>query len=80
MVVPRAGSPLVPTLPPARLYYIDFEMSQQHPLGPGRQGAVELPPSVQEKPHDITHLDPYAWDMYCVGDTLEVITKVGHLP
>ena len=52
---------------PGYPYLIDFETSQELPLGPGRQPAIELPPSQYQKPGGFTHLDPYSWDMYCVG-------------
>ena len=54
-------------IPPGSPYFIDFETSQELPLGPGRQPAIELPPSQYPKPGGLTRLDPYSWDMYCVG-------------
>ena len=53
-----------------RVYIIDFDRSRQLELKPGAQGAVALPPTVCRPPPGITHLDPYSWDMYCVGTLL----------
>ncbi|KAH9922287.1 uncharacterized protein BXZ73DRAFT_20405, partial [Epithele typhae] len=52
-------------------YPIDFEFSQRLELGPGVQPAIELPPSAIKKPRGITHLDPYSWDVYCLGWLLQ---------
>ncbi|KAI0746346.1 hypothetical protein C8Q80DRAFT_767529 [Daedaleopsis nitida] len=50
-----------------KIYIIDYGESLQLELGPGQQPAVDLPPSQIPKPDGITRLDPYSWDMYCVG-------------
>ncbi|KAH9846055.1 hypothetical protein C2E23DRAFT_623866 [Lenzites betulinus] len=56
---------------PHRLYIIDFDSSRQFALGPGVQPAVVLPESQTKKPNGLQLLDPYSWDVYCVGRTLE---------
>lgn len=61
---------------PGYPYLVDFETSQELPLGPGRQSAVELPPSQYPKPGGLTHMDPYSWDIYCVGYFLKVVVAV----
>ncbi|KAH9944963.1 uncharacterized protein BXZ73DRAFT_38695 [Epithele typhae] len=48
-------------------YLIDFEFSQILKHRPGRQPAIELPPSLTPKPDGISRLDPYSWDVYCFG-------------
>ena len=63
-------------LPPAQPYVIDLEMARKFPLGPGRQLAIDLPPSQIQKPAGIARLDPYAWDMFCTAWTLETIVRV----
>ncbi|KAI0716410.1 hypothetical protein C8Q76DRAFT_724134 [Earliella scabrosa] len=50
-----------------KIYIIDFNVSRQLDLGPGQQPAIELPGSQCPKPNGLTRLDPYSWDMYCVG-------------
>ena len=59
-----------PRLRAARVYIIDFDRSRQLELKPGAQGAIALPPTVCRPPLGIMHLDPYSWDMYCVGTLL----------
>ena len=66
-------------IPPGFPYLIDFETSQELPLGPGQQTAIELPPSQYPKPGELTHLDPYSWDLYCFGVLSEVVFKVGFI-
>lgn len=66
-----------------RMYIIDFDSSRQFTLGPGVQRAITLPETQIRKPNGLTRLDPYSWDVYCTGRTLEAITKVRprpHLP
>ncbi|KAH9846044.1 hypothetical protein C2E23DRAFT_744977 [Lenzites betulinus] len=58
-----------------RLYIIDFDSSKQFALGPGVQSAVVLPETQTEKPDGLQLLDPYSWDVYCVGHTLERLFK-----
>ena len=57
-------------------YLIDFETSQELLRGPGQQTAIELPPSQCPKPGELTHLDPYSWDMYCFGVLSEEVFEV----
>ncbi|TBU55759.1 hypothetical protein BD310DRAFT_932964 [Dichomitus squalens] len=57
------------------LYIIDFDRSRRLPLGPGEQGAIPLPPTQFVPPPGITRLDPYSWDVYCVGRVLEFLLK-----
>ena len=53
---------------PNKWYIIDYQTSQQLKLGPGAQPAIPLPENTQvRKPDGITSLDPYAWDVYCLG-------------
>ena len=63
-------------IPPGQPYMIDFEMSRELPLGPGRQPAIDLPPSQMQKPDGVTRLDPYSWDMRCFGDFCFVVLEV----
>lgn len=51
-----------------KVYIIDFHTSRQLCLPPGKQPAILLPPSQVKKPQGITHLDPYSWDIYCLGN------------
>ena len=67
-------------IPPGYPYFIDFETSQEYPLGPGQQPAIELPPSQYWKPGELTHLDPYSWDMYCTGILSELVFEVCYIP
>ena len=53
-------------------YIIDFQQSLQLDLSPGTQATVILPKHTQvPKPNDVTSLDPYAWDVHCLGWTYE---------
>ena len=63
-------------IPPGYPHLIDLETSHQLPLGPGRQPAIELSPSQYRKPGGLTHLDPYAWDMYCISQLAESVFEV----
>ncbi|KAH9846054.1 hypothetical protein C2E23DRAFT_744990 [Lenzites betulinus] len=58
-----------------RLYIIDFDSSKQFALGPGVQPAITLPETQTAKPNGLELLDPYSWDVYCIGRTLEGIVK-----
>ncbi|KAI0771696.1 hypothetical protein BD413DRAFT_550607 [Trametes elegans] len=51
-----------------RVYIIDFHSSKQLSLGPGVQTAIPLPPTQVLPPLNMTHFDPYSWDVYCLGD------------
>lgn len=59
-----------------RLYIIDFGQSRQLPLGPGVQRAITLPETQMSRPNDLLHFDPYSWDVYCVGRTMDYLLKV----
>lgn len=59
-----------------RLYIIDFNISRQFALGPGVQRAITLPGAQLEPPNGLEHFDPYSWDVYCAGRTLEFIAEV----
>lgn len=50
-----------------RLYLIDFGSGRILGAGPGKQPAMELLKSQQDHPVGITALDPYSWDVYCLG-------------
>ncbi|KAI1789919.1 hypothetical protein LXA43DRAFT_1150603 [Ganoderma leucocontextum] len=58
-----------------KVYIIDFDRSRRLAHGPGTQGPVRLPPTQYAPPPGVTHLDPYAWDVYCVGRVLETFCK-----
>ncbi|RPD66775.1 hypothetical protein L226DRAFT_549535 [Lentinus tigrinus ALCF2SS1-7] len=58
-----------------KIHIIDFGASHQFELGPGRQPAAELPPTQARKPQGIKRLDPFSWDMYCVGDTFQFLLR-----
>ncbi|TBU55748.1 hypothetical protein BD310DRAFT_1027832 [Dichomitus squalens] len=62
-----------------RVYIIDFDRSRRLPLKPGVQGPVSLPDTVCRHPPGITQLDPYSWDVYCIGDMLRSYLRVGLL-
>ena len=64
------------SLDPDKTYIIDFGQSLQLDLGPGCQPAIELPDSQVRKPPGMKHFDPYSWDMYCVGTSLELHIEV----
>ncbi|KAI0751756.1 hypothetical protein C8Q80DRAFT_1159182 [Daedaleopsis nitida] len=61
-----------------KVYIMDFGESQQYELGPGRQPAIKLPPSHITPPNDMTHFDPYSWDMLCVGHAFQWISEWVH--
>ncbi|KAI0751755.1 hypothetical protein C8Q80DRAFT_1159179 [Daedaleopsis nitida] len=69
-----------PTLPleAHKIYIMDFGESQQFELAPGRQPAIKLPPSHITPPNDMTHFDPYSWDMLCVGHAFQWISEWVH--
>ncbi|KAH9918181.1 uncharacterized protein BXZ73DRAFT_105306 [Epithele typhae] len=60
---------------PHQPYIIDFERSMVLPLGPGKQGRVQIP-DTRFIEDDEPPLDPYAWDMYCFGR--DIYTFVVH--
>ncbi len=61
-----------------RLYIIDFDSSRQFTLGPGVQRAITLPETQIEPPDGLKDFDPYSWDVYCTGRTLERMVIVRH--
>ncbi|KAI0722265.1 hypothetical protein C8T65DRAFT_628788 [Cerioporus squamosus] len=59
-----------------KIYIIDFGVSHCFDLGPaGRQPSTELPPTQVPKPQGITRLDPFSWDVYCLGCTFQTLLK-----
>ena len=68
-----------PRLTAGRVYLIDFESCQQFEHGPGIQTAVPLPNTHVVPPLGMKSFDPFSWDVYCLGRTLEVITEVRSL-
>lgn len=61
-----------------RLYIIDFGQSRQFALGPGIQPAITLPETQVTPPKNLLHFDPYSWDMYCAGITMEYLVRVSN--
>ena len=62
-----------------RVYLIDFESCRQFEHGPGVQTAVPLPNTHVVPPLGMKSFDPFSWDVYCLGRTLEVMTEVWFL-
>ena len=58
------------------MYLIDFESCRQFEHGPGAQTAVPLPHTHVVPPLGMKSFDPFSWDVYCLGRTLEVMTEV----
>ncbi|KAI0774129.1 hypothetical protein C8Q74DRAFT_1268333 [Fomes fomentarius] len=52
-----------------KIHIIDFGESRQFETGPGHQPAVDLIPGHRIDPPlpGMTRLDPYSWDIYCLG-------------
>ncbi|KAI0658941.1 hypothetical protein C8Q70DRAFT_916692 [Cubamyces menziesii] len=50
-----------------RIYIYDFNTSRQFTHGPNSQPAITLPETQTPPPNDLTHFDPYSWDVYCLG-------------
>ncbi|OJT02685.1 hypothetical protein TRAPUB_6759 [Trametes pubescens] len=63
-----------------RLYIIDFGQSRQFALGPGVQRAITLPETQMDPPNDLLHFDPYSWDVYCIGRTMDYFMSVRSHP
>ena len=59
-----------------KIYVIDFGASRQFELGPGHQPATDLPPTQVPKPQNIKRLDPFSWDVYCLGFVFQTLLKV----
>ncbi|KAI0350791.1 hypothetical protein OH77DRAFT_1005117 [Trametes cingulata] len=58
-----------------RVYLIDFETSRQLGAGPGVQGTIPVPPAQIKPPPGIERVDPYSWDIYCLGKLFERMAK-----
>ena len=58
------------------LYIIDFSESRQLGFGPGQQPPIDLPKSIIPKPLDMQRLDPYTFDVYCLGMVIDVTLTV----
>ncbi|KAM5541293.1 hypothetical protein V8D89_005222 [Ganoderma adspersum] len=58
-----------------RVYLIDFKSCRQFEHGPGVQTAVPLPHTHVVPPLGMKSFDPFSWDVYCLGRTLEVMTE-----
>lgn len=59
-----------------RLYIIDYGTSRQLDSGPGVHPAIPLPSAQTETPLGMTMLDPYSWDVYCLGKMFEFMVEV----
>ncbi|EIW56481.1 uncharacterized protein TRAVEDRAFT_49306 [Trametes versicolor FP-101664 SS1] len=78
------GSPFEPFTDPSlpsgiianRIYIIDFGQSKQFALGPGVQHAIKLPEAQIPPPDGVSHFDPYAWDVHCVGRTMQELMEM----
>ncbi|KAI0749749.1 hypothetical protein C8Q80DRAFT_644756 [Daedaleopsis nitida] len=53
-----------------KIYIIDFGYSRRFELGPRAQPPVDLEHLTLSERHGVTRLDPYSWDVLCLGDTL----------
>ncbi|KAI0738339.1 hypothetical protein C8Q80DRAFT_1114103, partial [Daedaleopsis nitida] len=60
-----------PQLELGKIYVIDFGLSRRFALGPGHQPAVDLCGTTLSRRYRVQQLDPYAWDMLCMGETLK---------
>ena len=65
-----------PRLTAGRVYLIDFESCQQFEHGPGVQTAVPLPNTHLNPPLKMKSFDPFSWDVFCLGRTLEFMVQV----
>lgn len=61
-----------------RLYIIDYGSGRILGAGPGKQPAMELLDSQQAHPPGIEALDPYSWDVYCLGHLFWELIEVCH--
>ncbi|KAM5541277.1 hypothetical protein V8D89_005206 [Ganoderma adspersum] len=64
-----------PRLKAGRVYLIDFETCRQFEHGPGAQTAVPLPNTHVIPPLKMKTFDPFSWDVYCLGETLDGIVR-----
>lgn len=62
-----------------KIYIIDFGHSRRFELGPRAQPPVDLENLAINEQLGVTRLDPYSWDVMCLGVTLvsfaEVVTS-----
>ncbi|KAI0643522.1 hypothetical protein C8Q79DRAFT_915628 [Trametes meyenii] len=58
-----------------KMYFIDFETSRLLTTDPGIQGAVALPETQVKPPGDMDRMDPYSWDMFCVGKLFQEMAE-----
>ena len=65
-----------PQLTAGRVYLIDFESCKQFEHGLGVQTAVPLPNTQVPPPLDMKSFDPFSWDVFCLGETLEFMFEV----
>ncbi|KAI0718440.1 hypothetical protein C8T65DRAFT_827656 [Cerioporus squamosus] len=63
-----------------KVYIIDFSESRQLQLGPGKQPPIDLPRSIIPKPLDMQRLDPYSFDVYCLGRVLYTTLELVYRP
>ena len=59
-----------------KVYIIDFSESRQLQLGPSHQPPIDLPQSIIPKPLKMQRLDPYSFDVYCLGRVLNSLLNV----
>ncbi|KAI0685407.1 hypothetical protein BC835DRAFT_1290294 [Cytidiella melzeri] len=65
---------------PGKWYLIDFEQARVFDQGPGHQHAIVLPIDTQySKPAGVVQIDPYSWDVYCLGLTCRGMYNVLYL-
>ncbi|KAI0628803.1 hypothetical protein C8Q77DRAFT_1145482 [Trametes polyzona] len=58
-----------------KIYIIDYDRSRRFDHGPGAQRAVKLPSTQIRPPNGATRLDPYSWDVFCLGRVMQDIIK-----
>ncbi|KAI0076781.1 hypothetical protein K474DRAFT_1597253 [Panus rudis PR-1116 ss-1] len=59
-----------------KAYIIDYGESRILDKGPLRQEAIDLPETFYRPPPGITRLDPYSWDIYCVGTLMKQLCEL----
>lgn len=69
-----------PQLELGKIYIIDLGLARRFTLGPGQQPAVDLSHLTLSRRYHIPQLDPYAWDVLCLGETLQWFLTVRCLP
>ena len=66
-----------PEIQPGRVYIIDLETVRRIPAPPGVQLALPLPQAQFRPPiEDMSQLDPYSWDVYCLGRLFGFLLEV----